>query len=96
MPMMKKRDKIVASFKSKGKVEISRFKGLGEMTPSQLKETTMNPASRILLKVDLPDEYYSEAQLVEDLMGKKPELRFKFIREKSEILSDTLSDIIDV
>lgn len=92
----KERDKIISSFKNKGKVEISRFKGLGEMTPSQLKETTMNPSSRVLLRVELPDEYYSESQLVEDLMGKKPELRFKFIREKSEILSDTLSDIIDV
>jgi len=91
----KERDKIISAFKNKGKVEISRFKGLGEMTPAQLKETTMKPESRILLRIDLPDEYYSETQLVEDLMGKKPELRFKFIREKSEFLADTLSDIID-
>lgn len=90
------RDKIINSLKNKGRVDISRFKGLGEMTPSQLKETTMNPQSRVLLRVMLPDEYDHENQLVEDLMGKKPELRFKFIREKSELLSETLSNIIDV
>jgi topoisomerase-4 subunit B len=65
-------------------VEVSRFKGLGEMMPSQLKDTTMKPGNRILLKVDITDDNGSDpTDLVERLMGKKPELRFQFIQENA-------------
>jgi topoisomerase-4 subunit B len=69
-------------FKAGVKVEVSRFKGLGEMPPQQLKETTMDPAKRTLLKVvALPDERARTHELVESLMGRRPELRFQFIQE---------------
>lgn len=69
-------------FKGRGKVEISRFKGLGEMLPAQLKETTMKPGLRTLLRVVLPqDDELETLGLVDQLMGKKPELRFQYIQE---------------
>ncbi|MBV9062683.1 MAG: DNA topoisomerase IV subunit B, partial [Alphaproteobacteria bacterium] len=62
-----------------------RFKGLGEMMPSQLKETTMKPGARTLIRVEVPDEAQKETgDLIERLMGKKPELRFKFIQENAQ------------
>jgi topoisomerase-4 subunit B len=69
-------------------VDISRFKGLGEMMPAQLKETTMSPENRVLLKVEINkvDKKKTEKS-VEALMGKKPELRFKFIQENSKKVS---------
>jgi topoisomerase-4 subunit B len=68
-----------------GKVEVSRFKGLGEMMPAQLKETTMAPGKRSLLQVELADtEAKRTDALVERLMGKKPELRFQFIQENAQ------------
>ncbi len=71
-------------FKS-GKVDVSRFKGLGEMLPSQLKETTMKPGSRTLIRVEVGDDTKKETDnLVERLMGKKPELRFQFIQENAK------------
>ncbi|MEH6477223.1 MAG: toprim domain-containing protein, partial [Sneathiella sp.] len=71
-------------FNGRGKIDISRFKGLGEMPPAQLKETTMNPKNRTLLRVQIPMEEYGEtADRVESLMGKKPELRFNFIQENA-------------
>ncbi|GHU05282.1 DNA topoisomerase 4 subunit B [Alphaproteobacteria bacterium] len=70
------------------KVEISRFKGLGEMPPHQLKETTMNPKSRTLLRVVLPEEEEDVRRVVEDLMGRKPELRFRFIQERARFARD--------
>jgi topoisomerase-4 subunit B len=71
-----------SAFKGRGKIEISRFKGLGEMPPAQLKETTMDPANRILLRVVIPEGAQKETQnRVESLMGRKPELRLKFIQE---------------
>ncbi|MBR7158407.1 MAG: DNA topoisomerase IV subunit B [Alphaproteobacteria bacterium] len=80
-------------FKNNPKVEISRFKGLGEMPPHQLKETTMSPESRTLLRVLLPDpsdetgtEY--TANIVEQLMGTKPELRFRYIQEHAKFIDD--------
>lgn len=88
------RDKLINKI-GKGKVEISRFKGLGEMSAVQLKETTMNPASRILLRVEMAEECQQQTQLVDDLMGKKPELRFKFIREKSESMAGNIHNLID-
>jgi topoisomerase-4 subunit B len=85
-------------FKNK-KVEISRFKGLGEMPAAQLKETTMNPNSRTLLRVVLPcqvDEYGGHViaastetdDLVERLMGRNADERFKFIQENAEFVQD--------
>ncbi len=80
-------------FKGRGKVEISRFKGLGEMPPAQLRETTMDPAHRTLLRVTVPAasepaEAKETAKLVESLMGRKPELRFSFIQEHARFVSD--------
>ena len=77
------RERKTKLFKS-GKVEVSRFKGLGEMPPSALKETTMDPARRTLLKVvAAPEERAETAELVESLMGRRPELRFQFIQENA-------------
>ena len=77
------------------KVEISRFKGLGEMMPNQLKETTMSPKTRRLIRVDLPpktedgqEDTEKTKTLVYDLMGKKPEFRFKFITEHAQFVKD--------
>ncbi len=71
-------------FKPGAKIEVSRFKGLGEMPPSQLKETTMDPARRTLLRVVAPPEDRAATNaLVESLMGKRPELRFQFIQERA-------------
>ncbi|HET9354545.1 MAG TPA: DNA topoisomerase IV subunit B, partial [Sphingomicrobium sp.] len=68
------------------KVEVSRFKGLGEMNPNQLKETTMDPATRSLIRITLPAEYQDRQpvkDLVERLMGKNPEHRFQFIQNNA-------------
>ncbi|MBS7812933.1 DNA topoisomerase IV subunit B [Roseococcus pinisoli] len=74
-------------FKANQKVEVSRFKGLGEMPAAVLKETTMAPAKRVLLKVVLPPEERAKtAELMEALMGRKPELRFKFIQDNAATL----------
>ncbi len=89
------KDQLLASvFKGKGKVEISRFKGLGEMPPAQLKETTMDPGKRILLQVRVPDpkddpkKARETARLVEKLMGRKPELRLAYIQENAKFAHD--------
>jgi topoisomerase-4 subunit B len=76
-------------FKASGKIEVSRFKGLGEMMPAQLKDTTMKPGNRTLIRVEIAggDEKKTEA-LVERLMGKKPELRFQFIQENAKFAKD--------
>jgi topoisomerase IV subunit B len=66
------------------KVEIGRFKGLGEMMPAQLKVTTMNPKTRTLARVTIePEQALDIADLVETLMGKKPELRFRWLQENA-------------
>ncbi len=82
-------------FSSRGKIEISRFKGLGEMMPAQLRETTMNPATRSLLRVVITknpetsqDEIKETETLVESLMGRKAELRFQFIQENARFARD--------
>jgi topoisomerase-4 subunit B len=82
----KHRDELLKKeFKSNAKVEVSRFKGLGEMMPAQLKETTMKPGVRTLIKVMVPeDEKKHTDAMVERLMGKKPELRFQFIQENAQ------------
>jgi topoisomerase IV subunit B len=81
-------------FSGRGKVEISRFKGLGEMLPGQLKETTMDPAKRGLLRVQvLGDEKATIAKVVEQLMGNKPEERFKFISARAKFVSEEALDV---
>jgi topoisomerase-4 subunit B len=78
----------------RGKVEVSRFKGLGEMMASQLKETTMDPAKRTLLRVSLAEaERASTERVVEQLMGNKPEERFNFISERAEFVGEEGLDI---
>jgi topoisomerase-4 subunit B len=79
-----------------GKAEITRFKGLGEMQAAHLRETTMDPAKRVLLKVDVPTvanagdrrEEMRVRTLVEDLMGRKPEKRYAFITENAKFARD--------
>ena len=80
---------LATEFKGK-KPEVGRFKGLGEMMPAQLRETTMDPARRILARVTLPGSEVEVAELVEALMGRKPELRFRFIQENAEFASADL------
>ncbi|MDR2413194.1 MAG: type IIA DNA topoisomerase subunit B [Rickettsiales bacterium] len=77
------------------KIEISRFKGLGEMMPNQLKETTMSPKTRRLIRVELPpkteegmEDTEKTRTLVSELMGRKPEFRFKFITEHAKFVRD--------
>ena len=73
------------AFKGNAKVDVSRFKGLGEMLPAQLKETTMKPGARTLIQVEVPDDARKDTdKLVERLMGKKAELRFEFIQENAQ------------
>ena len=78
-------------FRAGAKVEVSRFKGLGEMMASQLKETTMRPGHRTLLQVHIPaDDAKNTENLFERLMGKKPELRFQFIQENAEFAREAV------
>lgn len=81
-------------FTGNKKVEISRFKGLGEMMPAQLKETTMDPAKRVLLRVEVPElnEAITKAS-VDQLMGNKPEARFRFIQDNAEFATEDLLDV---
>ncbi|WP_188908888.1 DNA topoisomerase IV subunit B [Salinarimonas ramus] len=73
-----------SEFKANAKVEVSRFKGLGEMMPAQLKETTMHPAKRRLLRVAIvADDREATSDAIERLMGNKPEARFAFISERA-------------
>jgi topoisomerase-4 subunit B len=90
------KEELLAKEFSSRKVEISRFKGLGEMPPAQLKETTMDPTRRTLLRVVVPHGHNEEeiesahvtANLVESLMGRKPELRFAFIQERAKFVDN--------
>ena len=85
-------------FSGNGKVEISRFKGLGEMPPAQLRETTMDPEKRQLIQVSLPSATDTDkdrakvakatAQLVEQLMGRKAERRFQFIQDNAKFVEE--------
>ncbi|MGC6400582.1 DNA topoisomerase IV subunit B [Sphingomonas sp. FW199] len=81
-------------FKGK-KVDVARFKGLGEMNPNQLKETTMDPATRSLIRITLPQEYEERAgvkDLVDRLMGTNPAHRFAFIQENAARLEEEAID----
>ena len=91
------KDELLAEhFKGKGKIEVSRFKGLGEMMPKQLKETTMSPENRTLLRVTVVEaddpnpksELKRAADTVDRLMGKKPEKRFAFIQENARFVEN--------
>ncbi len=86
----KHRDELIrTAFRPNAKVEVGRFKGLGEMMPAQLKETTMQPGKRTLLKVTIPDgEEADTGDLVERLMGRKPELRFQYIQEHARFVEE--------
>jgi topoisomerase-4 subunit B len=77
----------------RGKVEVSRFKGLGEMMPAQLKDTTMNPATRTLIRVTIAEDEGETGNLVERLMGKRPELRFQYIQENARFVDDDELDV---
>jgi topoisomerase IV subunit B len=78
------RERLVKTFKPGAKIEVSRFKGLGEMPPAILKDTTMDPGKRVLLRIVAPPEDRAETStMVENLMGKRPELRFQFIQENA-------------
>lgn len=81
-------------FKGK-KVEVSRFKGLGEMNPGQLRETTMHPDSRTLTRITLPEQHeqrYAVKELVDQLMGRNPEHRFNFIQNRAGEVDRELID----
>jgi topoisomerase IV subunit B len=81
-------------FSGNRKIEIGRFKGLGEMMPAQLKETTMDPASRTLLRIEVPEmEAGATNESVDQLMGNKPEARFRFIQENAEFAGDDMIDV---
>jgi topoisomerase-4 subunit B len=91
----KHRDEILKKeFHANAKVEVSRFKGLGEMMAAQLKETTMDPRKRTLLRVTLlPDDQKATEKAVERLMGTKPEARFAFIQERAEFADEGALDV---
>ncbi len=91
----KHRDELMKTeFSGRGKVEISRFKGLGEMPMQQLRDTTMNPAKRVLLQVGIvEDEVVITKTMVQRLMGNKPEERFAFIQEHAEFAGEELIDV---
>ena len=96
-----KEELLETGFSGRAKIEVSRFKGLGEMPPAQLKETTMNPETRTLLQISVvdaeaPDPKRDEketAQAVDRLMGRKPELRFAFIQDRAKFVE---TDDLDV
>jgi topoisomerase IV subunit B len=91
----KHRDEILKKeFHANAKVEVSRFKGLGEMMAAQLKETTMDPKKRTLLRVKVvEDDRKHTDKSVERLMGNKPELRFEFIQERAEFADEAALDV---
>ncbi|MGC4027124.1 MAG: DNA topoisomerase IV subunit B [Mesorhizobium sp.] len=80
-------------FTGRGKVEIGRFKGLGEMLASQLKETTMDPKKRTLLRVEVIDDEVQTRSAVDALMGTKADARFRFIQERAEFAHEEALDI---
>lgn len=92
------KDKLVQELsKNRGKIEVGRFKGLGEMTAPQLKVTTMEPSKRRLLRVKIDEDAVEETkERVHQLMGKKPELRFQFIQEQTQLRGQELTDTLDV
>jgi topoisomerase-4 subunit B len=92
------KDKLIAKLtKEGGAIEVGRFKGLGEMTPAQLKETTMTVGKRTLLRVMIEEEEKQATETqVSALMGKKPELRFQFIQEQTQIRGEKMLSELDI
>ncbi len=80
-------------FTGRAKIEISRFKGLGEMLPAQLKETTMDPRKRTLLRVEVIEDLETTRGTVDALMGTKADARFRFIQERAEFAEADALDI---
>ncbi|WP_029040044.1 DNA topoisomerase IV subunit B [Cucumibacter marinus] len=83
-----KNELLETEFNGRGKIEITRFKGLGEMPFAHLKETTMKPETRSLLQVRVVDDYVGTKSAIERLMGNKPEKRFEFIQEHAAFVTD--------
>ena len=84
-----KEDWLARGLGGKGKIDVQRFKGLGEMDAKDLKDTTMNPATRKLIRVTIDEDEPGETgDLVERLMGKKPELRFQYIQENARFVEE--------
>jgi DNA gyrase subunit B/topoisomerase-4 subunit B len=83
----KQKETILKKIDGRSKVEITRFKGLGEMMPKVLWETTLNPKTRRLLKVEIADQITTD-RVINELMGKDPSARFKFIMERAETLEE--------
>ncbi|MGY6635122.1 MAG: DNA gyrase/topoisomerase IV subunit B [Alkalilacustris sp.] len=80
---------MAAGLGGKGRIDVSRFKGLGEMDAKDLKDTTMNPATRRLIQVRVDDDLPGETgDLVERLMGKKPEMRFRYIQDNARFVDE--------
>ena len=77
------KEKILKTLNGRAKPEITRFKGLGEMMPKVLWETTLNPKTRRLLRVEIHDQIVTD-RVINELMGKDPSARFKFIMERAE------------
>jgi len=77
------RDSIVKKHNGRATPEITRFKGLGEMMPKVLWETTMNPRTRRLLRVEIVDQIVTD-RVINELMGKDPSARFRFIMDRAE------------
>jgi topoisomerase-4 subunit B len=94
----KEKDALIETLSKKpGKLEIGRFKGLGEMTASQLKETTMQTGKRVLLRVLISEEDTEDTRnRVDQLMGKKPEFRFQFIQEETARRGISFKEQLDV
>ena len=90
------KDEIIAKLPKNTKVDISRFKGLGEMTVSQLRETTMDKTTRVLVNVKMTNDILELSEQVDKLMGKNPEERFIFIQEQALRKKDSLGSILDV
>jgi topoisomerase IV subunit B len=83
-----KNELLATEFTGKGKVDMTRFKGLGEMPFAHLRETTMSPATRTLLQVKVRDDLDATRISVDRLMGTKPEARFDFIQENAAFVTD--------
>ncbi|MEX0970897.1 MAG: DNA topoisomerase IV subunit B [Paracoccaceae bacterium] len=87
--MLERDDWLKRGLGGRGKIDVGRFKGLGEMNPAQLKETTMDPSTRKLIRVSIDDDEPGETDdLVERLMGKKPEKRFQYIQENAKFVEE--------
>ncbi|WP_439143123.1 DNA topoisomerase IV subunit B [Planktotalea sp.] len=86
---MEKNEHLEKGIGGKGRIDVSRFKGLGEMDAKDLKDTTMNPATRKLIRVTIDEDEPGEtSDLVERLMGKKPEKRFEYIQDNAQFVEE--------